>query len=240
VLSNSPGPTEVMSLLGIQRYFSAVVAADSAARKPDRDAFQKGCGALGVAPEETAHVPRRGNFGSRRTIATKKPYFGAHKRACGGSSSASKTGTPRSGEPGLPRTRWLIAGAVPLAALTAGVTVALMAWSPWNGNDDKLASPSQSTQPTARSGLTRTEAEALALNKLRDPQDEAAQAWFEQGYSPFCEARERLQDRWLVVCGMEKPAHAEGLLGDLKVVPADRVEQIITFKVYDTGRIGSY
>lgn len=56
VLSNSPGPTEVMSLLGIQRYFSAVVAADSAARKPDHAAFQKGCGALGVAPEETAHV----------------------------------------------------------------------------------------------------------------------------------------------------------------------------------------
>lgn len=56
VLSNSPSPTEVMSLLVIQRYFSAVVAADSAARKPDRLAFQEGCGALGVAPEETAHV----------------------------------------------------------------------------------------------------------------------------------------------------------------------------------------
>jgi len=33
-----------------------VVATDSAARKPDRAAFEKGCRALRVASEETAHV----------------------------------------------------------------------------------------------------------------------------------------------------------------------------------------
>jgi hypothetical protein len=57
--------------------------------------------------------------------------------------------------------RWLIAGAIALVALNAGVTIALMAWSPWqDGKNEPLAAttprPTRSSRETPRATSRQT------------------------------------------------------------------------------------
>ena len=56
ILSNNPRAGDAAERQGIAEYFDAVVGLDPIAGKPAREAFEKGCEAMGVEPAACAYV----------------------------------------------------------------------------------------------------------------------------------------------------------------------------------------
>ena len=104
--------------------------------------------------------------------------------------------------------RWHLAVAAVLALATACSS----------GDDDSGSSP----VPTGP--LDGPQAEGLAVNWLND-RNYGAGDLIDEGFSPFCNARERSADGWDVQCGWIKPT--DGVLAE------ERIDQWVTLIVAD-------
>lgn len=99
-------------------------------------------------------------------------------------------------------------------------------WSNGDGGNTESAA-------LGTTGGTRTEAEALAIRHTRERAEVEVdiRSWLDKGFLPVCEAKERDERGWLVVCGMHKPATTNN--------PEQTFPQLATFIVAGDGTVTS-
>jgi hypothetical protein len=120
-----------------------------------------------------------------------------------------------------------------VAPVAAAVLVcALFVACSSSGTGTPADSPSASVRQ-----LTGPEAEEAAIGRLNAHLD-GASAWMLANWRPFCTARERAADGWIVQCGMAFAAHqACRPGGNCPVIPEDRIDQLITYTIADDGSL---
>src|SRR5687768_10306518 len=117
-----------------------------------------------------------------------------------------------------------------LGALAGAV---LLAVAFFESNSTSQTTPTGGTTSPTRAPLTATEAEAIAVRTVEendrltpDPQDAA-----------FCSARERAENAWLVVCGVDTLFCPGRPQRDQSNCVPRRLEQIVTYSISDSGRV---